>query len=250
MDYTKSVGNIVELQCMSKFMEMGFDCSIPYGDACKYDFIADLGGELIKIQCKASSNPSKNGIVDTGAFQIKTTHQTTNTKKTTHYKYSSLDIDYFATYYQGKVYVIPVEECSTSKTLRLIPPSNGQKEYNRAEDYLIETRFGHKVEKSFLYKKESKTNIKIKNFYCVQCKENQVSKEGGVCHVCSSFNKRTTERPNREELKDLIRNKTFVEIGKMFSVTDNTIRKWCAAEKLPTKKSDIKKISDKDWRNI
>lgn len=61
---------------------------------------------------------------------------------------------------------------------------------------------------------------------------------------------RKIERPSREEFKDLIRNNSFVSIGKMFGVSDSAIRKWCDSYNLPRKVSDIKKISDKDWENI
>ena len=50
------------------------------------------------------------------------------------------DIDFFATYHQGKVYLIPVEECSgATKTIRYTPPKNGQRKgISFAEDYLAE----------------------------------------------------------------------------------------------------------------
>ena len=54
----------------------------------------------------------------------------------------------------------------------------------------------------------------------------------------------------REELKDLIRKKSFVQIGIDFKVTDNAIRKWCKRYNLPFKTYEIKKISDSDWKNI
>ena len=42
----------------------------------------------------------------------------------------------------------------------------------------------------------------------------------------------------------------FTKIGNIFGVSDNAIRKWCLSENLPTKVSDIKKISDIDWELI
>ena len=71
-----------------------------------------------------------------------------------------------------------------------------------------------------------------------------------MCHKCTSFKSRIVERPSREELKNLIRTKSFLEIAKIYQVSDNAIRKWCDAENLPRKKSDIKNISDQDWQNI
>lgn len=70
MDYTKSKGNITELTCLMGFMSMGFDCSIPYGDCARYDMIVDTGDELLKVQCKSSSNPIRNGVRAT-TFQPK-----------------------------------------------------------------------------------------------------------------------------------------------------------------------------------
>lgn len=251
MDYTKSKGNVVELQCISKFIEMGFDCSIPYGDASKYDFIADIGGELLRIQCKSCSNPVKNGKRDTQAISFSCHSQTTNTKKTIRHSYTDKDIDYFATYYEGKVYLIPVVECSLSKTLRFSPPNNGRTDYNKAEDYLIEKVLGHLQDKAFINQSDNdnkKENKKI--FICSQCNKNIVYKEGGICHECASFNKRIYERPSREELKSLIRFNSFLKLGKQFGVSDNTIRRWCKSYNLPNKTREIKKYSDLEWSNI
>ena len=58
------------------------------------------------------------------------------------------------------------------------------------------------------------------------------------------------EHPTRDILKTLIRTKSFTEIGKIYGVSDNTIRKWCVKHSLPSKKSEIKKIDDSDWEKI
>ena len=62
MNYTQSIGNIVELQCISKFIELGYEVSIPYGNGAKYDFVADVNGKFLRIQCKSCSNPKLRGI--------------------------------------------------------------------------------------------------------------------------------------------------------------------------------------------
>ena len=48
-----------------------------------------------------------------------------------------------------------------------------------------------------------------------------------------------TERPNKEDLENLINSKSMVAIGKQFNVSDNAVRKWCLSYgiELPTKKS-------------
>jgi len=254
MDYTKSVGNVVELQCLSKFIEMGFECSIPYGDSSKYDFIADLGkGEFIRIQCKSAVNPSnKKGEKDEDSIMIYCVAQTTNTQKTVRHKYTKDDIDYFATYYNNNVYLIPVEECSTAKTLRFAPPKNGNLNYNKAENYLIEIVLKDKQNERFLLQKLNKEENKkeIKQFYCIQCGENEVYEEGNICVECTHLNARTVARPSREELKDLIRNESFVSLGRKYNVSDNAIKKWCKAENLPSTKTEINRYTDEEWRKI
>ena len=119
---TKKKGNLTELKCLAAFMENECGVSIPYGDNSKYDFIADVNGKLLKIQVKTASpiDEEVNGI----KFSCRTTHL--NCKGITNLKYSKDDIDYFATYWNHKCYLIPITECSTQKTLRFSPPKNGQ----------------------------------------------------------------------------------------------------------------------------
>ena len=43
---------------------------------------------------------------------------------------------------------------------------------------------------------------------------------------------------------------SFVDIGKEFGVSDNTIRKWCKKYQLPYQKKRIKEYSDSQWEKI
>lgn len=70
-----------------------------------------------------------------------------------------------------------------------------------------------------------KTNIKtIKSNMCDSCRKKEKSK-----HIPSKY---TLE----ETLKD---KKSFVEVGRFFGVTDNSIRKWCKKYGLPHKKKAL-----------
>ena len=142
MDYTKVKGNITELMCIAGFIELGYQVSIPYGDSAKYDFVVDVNGKFWRVQCKSSHVAHRGGKEDSGAFSFGTVSQTTNTKKTVRHQYTKKDIDYFATWYNNNVYIIPVEETSTSKTLRLSPPKNENCSYNDAKDYLLSNILG------------------------------------------------------------------------------------------------------------
>lgn len=48
----------------------------------------------------------------------------------------------------------------------------------------------------------------------------------------------------------MIRTMPFTHIAKKFGVSDNAIRKWCIAENLPKKKTEINKFSDEEWENL
>lgn len=253
MNYTQSLGNIVELKCITKFIELGYECSIPYGNGAKYDFIADINGELLRFQCKSASHPKRDGIEDKDAIQISTVCQTTNTQKTVRHTYSEEQIDYFATCYEDKIYIIPVEECSTSKTLRLKPPKNEQVAYNKAEDYEISVFFTESKDlvnskKVFQERTQQKTQ---QEFFCSQCgKSITCYSDTGLCLECYQKSARRVVRPTREELKKMIRTLPFTTIGKKFGVSDNAIRQWCRAENLPSRVNDIKTYSDEKWEKI
>lgn len=127
---SKQKGNLTELQCLTAFMEQGCGISIPYGDNSKYDFIADINGVLLKIQVKTSSLKNEGAI----KFSCRTTH--VNCSGVKNERYSSDDVDFFATYWNGICYIVPVGESSNEKTLRFAPPKNGQiKGITFARDY-------------------------------------------------------------------------------------------------------------------
>ena len=56
--------------------------------------------------------------------------------------------------------------------------------------------------------------------------------------------------PTREMLKEKIRTMPFVQIGKEYEVSDNTIRRWCDIYGLPKRSSDIKKMSEEEWEML
>ena len=129
---SKQKGNLTELQCITAFIAEGCGVSIPYGDNSKYDFIADVNGKLLKIQVKTSSFKDEGAI----KFSCRTTH--VNCTGVKNERYSIDEIDFFATYWDGKCYLIPVAECSVDKTLRFVPPKNGQiKGISFAKDYIL-----------------------------------------------------------------------------------------------------------------
>ena len=136
---TKEIGNLTELQCITGLYELGCDISIPFGNSQKYDLIMDYKGKLYKVQVKhAQDQFSDSGELT--HFTFKTRWQGHNANGYTQTSYTKDDIDFFATYHKGKIYLIPVEECSgATKTIRYVPPKSGQRKgINFAQDYLAE----------------------------------------------------------------------------------------------------------------
>lgn len=224
---------------------------MPYGNQAKYDILVDIGFDILRIQCKKSHWEDNKGSI---SFQ--SCSQTTNTQKTTRHKYTSDQIDYFATCWEDNVYLIPVDECSTSKSLRIAPKTEKTPpNVTMAEDYLVEKVLGHLSR----YKEEDfeeQVPIKIRNcgisatYNCIVCGA-PVYKPNNKCIKCARIASRKVQnRPSREELKQLIRENTFMELGRKYSVTDNTVRKWCDSYSLPRKSTEIKKYTNEEWLSI
>ena len=119
---SKQKGNLTELQCLTAFYENGCHVSLPYGENSRYDMIVDVNGKLLRVQVKTSS--LKKEDLNAIEFSCKSSH--VNSSGVKNIRYSEKEIDYFATYWNNQCYLVPVQECSVSKTLRFAPPKNGQ----------------------------------------------------------------------------------------------------------------------------
>lgn len=110
MTERKVKGLTVELLCQYYLTSLGYNVSIPLGEDCKYDMIADFDGILTRIQIK-SCIEKKNGIL----INLRST--SLSSRSTIVRTYSKEDIDLFGTFYKNKMYLIPVEECGVSTKL-------------------------------------------------------------------------------------------------------------------------------------
>ena len=86
-------------------------------------------------------------------------------------------------------------------------------------------------------------NIKKHN-HCVDCGK-EIALNSTWCPQCAVkhnrvYKVRKNDRPDKDELLKMIMTKPFTEIGRMYGVTDNAIRKWCINMGLPSTKKELK----------
>lgn len=218
-------GQIIELKVQEELLRYGFDISIPSYNASKYDLIADTGRELLRIQIKKSISNSNS------SFSFPCTTQNVRGSTKAKHKYTNEEIDYFATVWKDKVYLIPVDETSLTKTIKFDDDtyliSNILNGYERLTD------------------EELYNSSHTGKYYCEDC-GCEVSYGAIKCLSCRNKEK-SKNIPERFVLKQLIREVPFTQIGKQFGVSDNAVRKWCDKYNLPRKTGEIKKYTDKEW---
>lgn len=257
----KQKGLNTELHCISYFSDCGFLVSTPYGDNGRYDLIVDVNGHLLRVQVKTAS-----GVYDDEenltAIKFSCKSARINTKESYVKRYTKDEIDYFATYWNNRVFVVPVEETSSEKVLHISLTKNNQDELvSFIDDYTIEKQWKKFFDDSVDFcepainnieidwvKTETNHKVEVKN-KCKRCGK-PIAITSEYCPECNAFLHRKVNRPEREELKQLIRTTTFVDVGKKYGVSDKAIVKWCKAEGLPYRKTDIKAIPDSEWINI
>ena len=126
-------GSVSELQCALAFTELGYQVSLPFGGQARYDFIADVKGKLIKVQVKTAKKVSEDSFM----IECRNSHYLQGHH--THSRYEENEVDYFATYYNNKCYLVHISNCGSTKTFRYNLPSNGIKStINLAKDYEIQ----------------------------------------------------------------------------------------------------------------
>lgn len=75
---------------------------------------------------------------------------------------------------------------------------------------------------------------------CPVCKTNLTDRAAKMCKECS-LKERSKNIPEKNVVEKLILYHSMTEIGRMYSVSDNAVRKWCKKYSLPYKIDDLKK---------
>lgn len=246
-------GLLTELSCQYDFSKFGIVLYAPITTDSRSDFIAEVNGYFLKIQCKSSTESS-----DGNSFTFSTSSKNWNTKITKNYKGQ---IDYFYTCHKGKGYLIPIEETGNkTKTLRLFAVDKNNSSINWASDYEIEKVL--KELDSSLEEYVPNVSPPRPKSVCIDC-GTEITYGATRCKKCSSllfsYDKNNNDKEeskqkvlpiNRGDLKTMIKTESFTSIAKKFGVSDNAIRKWCDRYNLPRTKREIKKYTDEEWNSI
>jgi very-short-patch-repair endonuclease len=65
----------------------------------------------------------------------------------------------------------------------------------------------------------------------------------------NAFKQRKVERPSKEELFEMVKNKPFTTIANEYGVSDKAVSKWCKQYGLPHRKKDIDQLIDKQHKH-
>lgn len=110
----------------------------------------------------------------------------------------------------------------------------------------------YKRAKRLLTTEEIKSNTRKVN-YCLDCGI-KISNSSFRCKQCENKLRAKESKDKipyqREELKELIRNNSFLYIASLNRVSDNTIRKWCKRLNLPFRRNEINSYSEEEWNKI
>ena len=223
-------GSVIELKCIERFLQYGFNVSIPYGDSARYDFIVDFNGTLKRFQCK-SGTFAKNKLM----LYTASSHITGNgvEKK----RYTSEDTDYFCTCFNDTLYVIPIDEVhSTTFVLTFCNSDTNVKKIHNANDYV-----GHKVLKQYIDNDSFETRKELvvkcresaaKNeVSCCRCgkkiKVGHLARKPYMCQWCRIIEKKHLIRPTKEELETFIASDLpYRVLEEKYHATAQAIKQW------------------------
>lgn len=233
-----------ELLFLSELVNYGV-VSIPYGNSGRYDCIIDIEGDLYKIQIKSVNQIND----DTLMVPFSNTRMSAN--GTVKKEYTSDEIDFIGIVYNYNLYLFPTGIASTALTVK-ITNQNLKNNSHFLEDFRIEKILDIDLKTWISLKEETRkmngANHQAK-YKCSVCGA-PVAKENNLCINCARIASRKVERPTREILKEKIRHQSFTAIAKEYTVTDNSIRKWCRSYGLPFRVKEIKSYSDEEWKEI
>jgi len=230
MNY-KQIGDVGQNCAIGDLSKFGLGIAFPLSDNFPFDFIIIAGNKLFRAQVKSSSQHINGGVY----FGIKSNSFYSGETKA----YSEEDVDVVICYdlRDHKTYILVHKDIKGQKafTIRFTPTKNNQtKNCHWHEKYILSKE---RVKEVFdfdvpVFEDFFGEMNRLATQYphvCEECGKDFIngSKNSKCCGAkCSKKSQRKVERPAKEELQHLIEITSWVQIGKKYGVSDNTIRKW------------------------
>lgn len=212
----KEKGNTGLAVAIGYFGSHGYTVSIPLNDTQDYDLIVEKEGVLERVQVKATSQRSSTG------YSIVTLKSSGGTKGEVYKTVINTTIEkVFVLTEKMEMYLIPLQEIITVNTLTLTP----DRQKFRVDNL------------PYTYKKEE---VEKKEYSCSICQK-KIGKrnKNNLCEDCYHESRRTTNRPSALELAKMIYEEGFEGTGRKYSVSGNTIKKWCDSYGIPRLKKEV-----------
>lgn len=119
---SSAIGDIGETIALAEFAKLGFTVLVPFGGNCPYDLVVDIGGRLLKIQCKTTEKVKDGKMI----FSICRTNGFTYKKEV----YTKDEVDFLFLYCieNGYMALVPIEDTcmKTEFRIRTERPKNNQ----------------------------------------------------------------------------------------------------------------------------
>ena len=115
----------------------------------------------------------------------------------------------------------------SGRTIRSI--NSGEYCYRESEKYPIRPP---------LYSLDTNRMQKTKEYYCKICGKKIITQDS-MCVECACQSQRVVDRPEPLELAKLIKEYGFTGTGKIFNVSDNSIKQWCKSYNIPHLKNEL-----------
>lgn len=192
MNETQKKGITTELQCQLALVQENLNVLTPISPDCRYDMVIDIQNVLYRIQVKTSRLTTNNTGIVFNTCSSRMNHTNGNMKE----KYSEEDIDFFATYYNNKMYLIPVHYCQgNERTLVFQHNSCHNNLYPEflLEDYELQKIIQHlmtngydfqpkEAEKKVVCQYDKKGNL-LNTFSTYQEAANNIGNPKGIEHI-------------------------------------------------------------------
>ena len=111
-------------------------------------------------------------------------------------------------------------ECALGRALRqdeIVHHKDGNKLNNSIDNLVVMTRSEH------AHEHEGATTVG----YCMDCGKQLVDNRARRCVECSHKAMRVVkDRPSKDILQQMVDETSYTAVGRVFGVSDNTIRKW------------------------